>query len=65
MREFKSVKFAAVKGSINDWALYWGPVDWTDEKVASWGHKLSEKFAREIAHLGIIDRTWLTLQYRP
>ena len=35
-------KVVAVAGYDNDWALYIGPTEWTDEEVATRGDKLDE-----------------------
>ena len=40
-----AVKVVAVTGHMNDWAAYIGPSDWTDERVAEQGDKLSPEQA--------------------
>lgn len=35
-------KLVAAAGYNNDWALYWGPSDWSNEEVANNGKKLGE-----------------------
>jgi hypothetical protein len=34
------MKVVAVMGVANDWAAYWGPTDWSDERVVREGDKL-------------------------
>ena len=40
-----AIKVVAVAGYANDWAAYIGPSDWTDERVAEQGDKLSPEQA--------------------
>lgn len=43
-----AVKIVAVVGGIGDWAAYWGPSHWSDERVASEGHKLPARQAEPL-----------------
>jgi len=36
-----AVKVVAVAGYANDWAAYRGPTEWSDERVANYGEKIS------------------------
>ena len=53
-------KIVAVAGQNNDWAAYWGPSSWSDERVAQEGDKLRREVAEPLFYLGRSGRT-----YRP
>ncbi len=36
----KLLRWVAVRGGIEDWAIYCGPEDWSEERVASNGNKV-------------------------
>lgn len=42
------LKYVAVKGYVNDWALYVGPADWRYNYVKSNGDKVFSKTAQKI-----------------
>lgn len=44
----QSNKIVAVAGYANDWAAYKAPADWTDDRVASDGDKISATMARDL-----------------
>ena len=62
--EVRAFKFAAVEGAIGDWALYYGPIDWTDERVKAEGNKVSEPIAVALSAQGFISSKWRMLAYR-
>ena len=49
--DWSAIKVVAVAGFNNDWAAYWGPSDWPDERVKAEGIKLSENEAGVFAWL--------------
>jgi len=46
--EAVSIKIVAVAGQANDWAAYYGPSDWTDERIAKEGDKMMATHANPI-----------------
>lgn len=46
-----AVKLVAIAGTNNDYAVYAGRSDWSDEKVAANGDKVSEEQAGPFSYL--------------
>ncbi|KKN29046.1 hypothetical protein LCGC14_0848020 [marine sediment metagenome] len=42
------IKIVAVAGFAGDWAAYVGPSDWSDDRIADAGTKISDKAAKEL-----------------
>ncbi len=51
-----AIKVVAVAGYANDWAAYEGPTDWSDEKVARNGDKLTAAEAEPLFHVMTASR---------
>ena len=47
-RDAFPIKVVAVVGFGNDWAAYYGPTRWSDERVAFYGEKLSAEQAEPL-----------------
>ena len=54
-----ALNVVAVAGYNNDWAAYWGPSSWSDERVAQEGDKLRREVAEPLFYLGRSGRTYL------
>ena len=50
-RDAFAVKIVAVAGYDDDWAAYRGPSDWSDQRVAEQGDKLSRKAAEALFYV--------------
>ena len=50
-RDTFPIKVVAIAGTGNDWAAYYGPTDWTDERVAMHGDKLSQEQAMPLFYV--------------
>ena len=37
------IKWVAVRGDVEDWAIYYGRIDWTYDNVKNWGYKIYDK----------------------
>jgi len=46
--EAVAIKIVAVAGQANDWAAYYGPTDWSDERIADVGDKMMATHAKPI-----------------
>ena len=63
--DMRSFKVVAVVGQAKDYAIYVGPAEWEDDRVASDGMKLGERAARELAReIPELSIHWYFLTYR-
>jgi len=46
-----AIKVVAVVGYANDWAAYYGPSDWSKERVASEGDKFTSDQAEDLFYV--------------
>ena len=62
-----TIKLVAAEGANDDWALYVAPAEWADRVAKENGTKLPEAVARALARagLGLFERDWSVLTYRP
>ena len=56
--DYCALKIVAVAGYNNDWAAYYGPSDWSDNKVLMGGTKMLKKEA------GIFASLFQLMEYR-
>ena len=58
-------KCVVVNGSGEDYAIYIGPTDWTDNEVFGGGLKLRSKAGEALAYdLPFLDHQWYNRTYR-
>ena len=63
--EQTAFKVVVVNGTANDYAIYYGPIDWTDDEIRSSGGKFDTETAKRLAFaLPALGHQWYNLEPR-
>ena len=63
--EQMAFKVVVANGYANDYAIYYGPTDWTDDEIRSGGTKLDVDTARRLTYaIPALAHQWYTLEPR-